>query len=113
VRHAPTNAARTPKATKPARLRRHENTSLLNLLIERDFQFFGEFVGVERAQREVAAFNSDHRHFALAIIDLQHDGFGGGVIVNVDLAIRNASVAQKTLGPAAIAAPGSLIHGNV
>jgi hypothetical protein len=77
------------------------------LLVKWDFQFFGELVGIERAQREVATFDADHRHFALAVVDLQHNGLGGGVIVDIDFAVRNAAFAQKTFSPAAIAAPGS------
>jgi hypothetical protein len=79
----------------------------LDLFVQRDFQLFGEFVGVEWAQGEVTALDADHRDFALAVIDLQDDGFGGGVVINVDFAVSNAAVTQEMFSPAAIAAPGS------
>jgi hypothetical protein len=87
--------------------RRCQSNSLLDLLVQRDFQFFGEFVGIEGAQGKVAAFDADHWNFALAVIDLQDDGFGSGIVINIDFAVSNAAITQKMFGPAAIAAPGS------
>src|ERR1700740_1111077 len=83
----------------------------MRLLVERDFQFVGELVGVERAERKVTAFDANRRHLALAVICLQHDRFSSRVVVNIDLAEWYPAFAQERFRAAAITAPGIGING--
>ncbi|MFZ0645530.1 MAG: hypothetical protein WAM25_20445 [Candidatus Acidiferrales bacterium] len=68
-------------------------------------------MGIERAERKIVIADANRRHFALAVIHLQDDGFGSCVVVNIDLPERDAAVAQKVFRAAAITAPGIGLNG--
>src|SRR5271156_3512173 len=82
------------------------------LLVERDFQLFGEAVGVERAHRKISPFDFDGGNLALAIIDAQYRRFGFRVVINVDLTKSDSSVLEEALRATAVATPCIRIDGN-
>lgn len=84
---------------------------ILSLLIQRDFQLVGKFVGIERAQRKISAFDFNRRHFAFSVVYLKHDRFRRRVFINIDFAERDASFPQEAFCAAAITAPGIGING--
>lgn len=59
---------------------------------------------IERAARKIAALYFNRGNFSPAVVDLEHQFFGFGLVVDVYFAKRDSALRQKLLGSAAIAA---------
>src|ERR1700739_2400135 len=80
------------------------------LAVQRDLQFGGELLGVERAAGEVAIANLDGGNFAPAVVDTQNQAFGFGIVVDHHFREPHYAFLHKRFRAAAIGAPYCRIH---
>ena len=80
------------------------------LRIQRDFQFFGEPMGIERAAGKKAACDFERGDFRRPLFTRRTNLFGAGRFVDIHFAKRDSAFAQEMLHAAAIAAPGGAVN---
>jgi hypothetical protein len=77
--------------------------------IERDIEFVGELLSIERAAREIAVSNLQRGHPTAAVIRAQNNVFSFRVLLDVDFVKFDAALFEKGLGAAAVRAPACAV----
>jgi hypothetical protein len=75
------------------------------LLIQRDFQFLGDLMRIERAAGEKTSIDANRGHLAAAVVNAHYEFLGIGRLVNVHFLKCDLSLAKELFHAAAVAAP--------
>src|SRR5882672_377237 len=78
--------------------------------IQRNVEFNGKLLGIERAASKVAATYIECRNYAPAVVHFDHDRFRRLVFFNVDFAKAHTALFQERLRAPAIRAPRGGVH---
>jgi hypothetical protein len=99
--------SRTPNAC--GRTARREKCGLR---IQRNVQFLGELLRIERAAREVPPANFDRRYFAAAVVHAEHQVLSLRFLVHIDFFKRDAAFTKELFRPSAVRAPRSCVKAD-
>lgn len=80
--------------------------------VQRDIHFLREFVWIEGAAGEIAALDFNRGDLAATVVDSKDEILGFGILVDVDLAKRDAALAEELLDAAAVDAETGAVDGD-
>lgn len=78
--------------------------------VQRDIQFLGEFVWVERAACKVAIANFEGRNLASPVISADDNFFRSRIFLDVHFVEVDSALFQERFGPSAIRAPACAVN---
>ena len=108
----PRGSSRGTACRALCRQRHRTHTRRESLFVQRNFQFFGKQVGIERTARYISPVNFERRNFSQAVVRANYQFFGVRLVVDIHFLESDSALAQELLRATAIAAPGSGVNSD-